>query len=140
MRISNTKTLGGVLLAAAAIVACNNSSKPDYGGWGIAGGNSTGNKYSSLTQIDTDNVKNLQVAWTYHTGDADTAASSQIQCNAIIVNGVLYGTTPQLSLFALDAATGQQKWVYKPVIHIEGSRAGHFGMNNNRGVTYWTDT
>ncbi|SDT19513.1 quinoprotein glucose dehydrogenase [Mucilaginibacter mallensis] len=139
MRISNTKALCGVLLAVAVITACNNSSKPDYGGWGMAGGNSTGNKYSSLTQIDTDNVKNLQVAWTYHTGDADTAASSQIQCNSIVVNGVLYGTSPQLSLFALDAATGQQKWVYKPVIHIEGSRAGHFGMNNNRGVTYWTD-
>ena len=51
-------------------------------------GNFTGNKYSTLTQIDTSNVQQLQIAWTYHTGDADTAAHSQIQCNPIIVNGL----------------------------------------------------
>ena len=74
-------------------------------------------------------------------GDVDTAAKSQIQCNSIIVNGVLYGTSPALTLFAIDAATGQQKWQYKPVGSkiIEGSKAGHFNLNNNRGVTYWTD-
>ncbi|MDB5112646.1 MAG: Quinoprotein glucose dehydrogenase, partial [Mucilaginibacter sp.] len=115
------------------------SQSLDFGSWSMAGGNATGNKYSALTQIDTSNVKNLQVAWTYHTNDADTTASSQIQCNSIIVNGVLFGTSPQLNLFAIDAATGQQKWIYKPVIKIEGPKQSYFNLNNNRGVTYWTD-
>jgi quinoprotein glucose dehydrogenase len=50
----------------------------------------------------------LQIAWTYHTGDADTAAHSQIQCNPIIVNGMMYGTSPALKLCAVDAATGKE--------------------------------
>jgi len=122
-----------------AMIACKHTSAPDTAGWAMVGGNTTGDKYSSLAQIDTTNVKNLQVAWTYHTGDADVEASSQIQCNAIVVNGVLYGTSPMLSLFALDATTGEQKWVYQPIKKIDGDKTGHFILNNNRGVTYWTD-
>ncbi len=84
-------------------------------------------------------MQRLQVAWIYHTGDADTAAHSQIQCNPIIVNGTLYGTSPQLKLFALDAATGKQKWVFSPFDAITEDKLGHFNLNNNRGVAYWSD-
>lgn len=107
--------------------------------WEIAGGNASGDKYSSLDQIDTSNVQRLQLAWTYHTGDMDTAAHSQIQCNPIMVNGTLYGTSPQLKLFALDAATGTLKWSFSPFDSVTGNKRGDFGMNNNRGVAYWTD-
>ncbi|HSJ66097.1 MAG TPA: PQQ-binding-like beta-propeller repeat protein [Anditalea sp.] len=107
--------------------------------WNMVGGNVTGNKYSSLDQINLENVANLEVAWIYNTGDADTTANSQIQCNPIIVDGVLFGTSPQLKLIALDAATGQEKWVFKPFEVIEGDLAGHFNLNNNRGVAYWSD-
>ena len=93
----------------------------------------------ALLQIDTSNVKQLKPAWTYHTGDDDTAAHSQIQCNPIIVNGTLYGTSPQLKLFALDAATGQEKWVFRPFDTIPGQEKINFILNNNRGVAYWTD-
>ena len=129
-----------ILFIVAGVAACTNSnSTADYSGWHMAGGNANMNHFSTLAQIDTNNVKDLQVAWTYHAGDADTAAKSQIQCNPIIVNGVLYGTSPALTLFAVDAATGKSKWTYKPEIKIDGSKAGHFNLNNNRGVTYWTD-
>jgi quinoprotein glucose dehydrogenase len=121
------------------IGGCKNGERDEFSGWAKAHGNSYGNKYSSLAEIDTSNVKALQVAWTYNTGDADTAAHSQIQCNPIVVEGVLYATSPQLKLFALDAATGKQKWSYAPFDTIEGDHRSHFIMNNNRGVTYWTD-
>ena len=121
------------------LIACNSTETSNYNTWQIAGGNSTGNKYSSLTEIDTTNVQQLQVAWEYHTGDADTAAHSQIQCNPIIVNGVVYGTSPQLKLFAVDAATGKQKWAFSPYDTITEEKKGHFNLNNNRGVTYWSD-
>ena len=119
--------------------ACSTNRSGEYDKWDIVGGNPSGNKYSSLAQIDTSNVHQLQVAWEYHAGDADTAAHSQIQCNPIIVNGVLYGTSPKLTLFAIDAMTGEERWTYEPLDTILGNRAGHFNMNNNRGVAYWTD-
>src|SRR5450432_753 len=87
------------------IASCNTSPDP-YQGWEVVNGNPSGNKFSCLLQIDTSNVQQLKPTWTYHTGDADTAAHSQIQCNPIIINGTLYATSPQLKLFALDAATG----------------------------------
>lgn len=122
----------------AGWTACQSPGTP-YGEWRVAGGNAGVNKYSSLSQIDTSNVQQLQVAWVYHTKDMDTAAYSQIQCNPIIVNGVLYGTSPQLKVFALDATTGEQKWVFSPYDSITEDKKSHFNMNNNRGVAYWTD-
>ena len=128
----------------AAFISCKNNqnTEPKYTGWEMFNGNFTGNKYSTLAQIDTSNVQQLQIAWTYHTGDADTAAHSQIQCNPIIVNGIMYCTSPSLKLCAVDAATGKEVWAFKPFEEVAGdaaAKAGHFNLNNNRGVAYWTD-
>jgi quinoprotein glucose dehydrogenase len=117
----------------------NNTGNVKYQDWRITGGSNESIRYSSLTQIDTNNVTQLQVAWEYHTGDADTARHSQIQCNPIIVDGVLYGTSPQLKLIALDAVTGKQKWVFDPNDTTEKKPDYHFILNNNRGVSYWAD-
>src|SRR5437773_1829980 len=129
-----------VITILTVLTSCRNNNSNRYNGWQNAHGNSDGNKYSSLSQIDTNNVQQLQVAWEFHTGDADTTAHSQIQCNPIMVDGIIYCTSPQLKLFALDAATGKQKWVYSPFDSIPGAqRIGHFILNNNRGVAYWSD-
>jgi quinoprotein glucose dehydrogenase len=137
---SSLKILSALLIIVLTWFACKNSKeKTDYSKWEKAHGNSNGNKYSSLTQIDTNNVTQLQVAWEFHTGDDDTAAHSQIQCNPIIIDGVMYCTSPMLKVFALDAATGKQKWVYSPYDTITENKLGHFNLNNNRGVTYWSD-
>src|SRR5215510_10914884 len=121
------------------LVACSPDIDKKYTSWQVTGGTKENFRYSSLTQIDTSNVKQLQVAWTYHTGDADTANHSQIQCNPIIVDNVLYGTTPQLKLFALAAATGKQVWVFDPQAEQKTKMSSfvRFILNNNRGVTYW---
>src|SRR6476646_2306655 len=134
MKLSNERL--ALCALSLLLIACNSVQRDKFSGWNMVHGNSTANKYSSLAQIDTTNVQQLEVAWTYHTGDADTAAHSQIQCNPIIVNGVLYGTTPQLKLVAIDAATGKEKWVFTPFEVIEGDKRGHFNLNNNRGVAY----
>jgi quinoprotein glucose dehydrogenase len=108
------------------------SSDKSYEDWQIYGGNNESNRYSSIAQINTENVKNLEVAWEYHSGDA--TKTSQIQCNPIIVEGVMYATSPQIKVFALDAATGKEIWSFNPfkILGGENSWAG-----TNRGVTYW---
>lgn len=102
--------------------------------WPVYGGNKAGNRYSPLTQINTGNVTNLKVAWMYNAAEYVDPAAPQngkaIQCQPIVVDGVLYGTTPELKLFALDAATGKQLWKFAP--STSGQR-----LSSNRGVMYW---
>ncbi len=128
-----------ILLTGIIFIMPGCHTSDPYTGWGIVNGNSTGNKYSSLAQIDTNNVQQLQVAWTYHSGDPDTAAHSQIQCNPVIEKGIMYVTSPQLKLLALDAGTGKQIWSYSPFDTLSVDKKMYFVLNNNRGVTYWTD-
>ncbi|MCB9725648.1 MAG: PQQ-binding-like beta-propeller repeat protein [Spirochaetaceae bacterium] len=85
---------------------------------------------SPLTRIDRTNVDRLELAWTYDTGPLE-GSLSQIQCNPIVVDGVLYATTGRAHPFALDAATGRELWRFDPVAHGSASQ-GH-----NRGVVYW---
>ncbi|SFT73790.1 quinoprotein glucose dehydrogenase [Algoriphagus locisalis] len=110
------------------------TAKIDYTDWSHYGGPADGSRYSALTQITKNNVSQLEVAWTYNTGDA--TASSQIQCQPIVVNGLLYGSTPKLNVFALNASTGEEVWRFDPfeVLGGENSWAG-----TNRGVSYWED-
>ena len=141
-KLSSVKIISAFLVIVLSWLACKSNKEDnnaDYSGWEKATGNSNGNKYSSLTEIDTSNVNTLHVAWEFHTGDDDTAAHSQIQCNPIIVDGVMYCTSPMLKVFAIDAATGKQKWMYSPYDTITENKLGHFNLNNNRGVTYWSD-
>ncbi len=131
MRRSSLVILSSILLLSA----CQNKEREiDYTDWSHYGGPEDGSRYSSLNQITTKNVANLEVAWTYHTGDA--GERSQIQCQPIIVNGLLYGSTPKLNVFALDAASGEEVWRFDPfeVLGGENSWAG-----TNRGVSYWED-
>lgn len=121
------------------ILFCSCRTNTSYDTWKMYGGNGENNHYSSLSQIDTGNVTELEVAWIYHTGDVDTANHSQIQCNPIIIDGVLYGTSPLMKLFAIDAATGKQKWIFNPFDSLSGDKRMFFILNNCRGITYWSD-
>ncbi|MGE4179544.1 MAG: PQQ-binding-like beta-propeller repeat protein [Limisphaerales bacterium] len=109
---------------------------PAFGGpedWPVALGDSAQSHFSELKLIHTGNVARLQVAWTFRSGDASRENRSQIQCNPIIVDGVLYGTTPTLLLVALDASTGRELWRFDPFAGIPGNHA----LGVNRGVVLW---
>src|SRR5262245_11129978 len=88
-------------------------------------------RYSQLTQITRDNVSKLQVAWTYDSHDA--FKGSEMQSNPIVVDGVLYATTPTLKVVAVDAADGHEIWKFDP---SGGSSTGRF---RHRGVTVHKD-
>lgn len=139
MKLSYTSTFLLCAMTGSLLFSCGPSDNR-YTTWNVTGGSKENIRYSTLTQIDTSNVSQLQVAWTYHTGDADTVNHSQIQCNPIIVDGVMYATSPKLKVVAVDAASGQEKWVFDPHKNSDtGNQRSRFIMNNNRGVTYWTD-
>ncbi|MBL7873573.1 MAG: PQQ-binding-like beta-propeller repeat protein [Cyclobacteriaceae bacterium] len=135
-----TPILSMLLIASWIITSCTGPTKK-YTGWPVYNGGKEGLKYSSLTQINTTNVTQLGVAWTYHTGDADTLHHSQIQCNPIMIDGVLYGVGPQMKLFAIDAATGIHKWTFDVNANTEfdSNRSAFHNMINSRGVAYWSD-
>src|ERR1700722_10033477 len=117
-------------LAAAALFACHPSANKDS--WPAYGGSKEATHYSALRQIDTGNVAALRQVWVYHCGDVDS--NSQIQVNPIIVGHTLYGISPRLKLFALDAASGEIKWSFDPAKLI---RVGNWTLNTCRGLTYY---
>lgn len=132
----NTGTLFAIVILGICLSACRTGSTDKDQDWPVYLGDKSSSHYSPLKQIDTANVRRLKVAWIYNTGDLDTASHSQIQCNPLIINGTLYGTSPRLKLLALDAATGQLKWAFDPFADFPKTKTP---INVNRGVTYWSE-
>ena len=114
------------------------------GEWPAYGGTYASAKYSPLDQINAANVATLTIAWRWTSPDHAVRATTPgidpsliHQGTPIMVNGVLYTSTSLSQVAAIDAATGQTKWVFDP-----GSYA--LGMPTNlgwlhRGVAYWRD-
>ena len=140
IQIFNSLTFSLVVIVVAS---CKTPVKESYKNWEVYGGTKDAMHYSSLTEVDTNNVSRLRVAWKYNTGDVDTASHSQIQCNPVIIDGIMYALTPKMKMFAVDAATGKQIWVFDPIAFIAGDTSDQAkeatNLNNGRGVTYWTD-
>ncbi|MBC7745574.1 MAG: PQQ-binding-like beta-propeller repeat protein [Flavobacterium sp.] len=129
-----------LILLVISASSCKNSLKKDHTGWNNYAGSKEGNRYSSNDEINLNNIKDLEIAWTYSSGDKDTANRSQNQCNPIVMEGILYGTTPRLKLFALDASTGKQKWSFDPATVDTSSKDDPMAFYKvTRGVTYWQD-
>jgi quinoprotein glucose dehydrogenase len=105
--------------------------KPRSVDWPVYRGDPKGNQYAALAQINATNVHKLRPAWEYHTGDA--SERSTMYANPIVVNGVMYFSTPSLKAVALDAATGARIWSFDPAVHNNGTVI----RLRNRGVTYW---
>src|SRR4030095_6618677 len=99
--------------------------------WPVYRGDPKGNQYVAMAQIHAAKVHRLQPAWEYHTRDANQR--STMHANPIVVNGVMYITTPALKAVALDAATGRQMGVFDPSKYNNGEVV----RLRNRGVTYW---
>lgn len=94
-------------------------------GWPFYGGQPQQDHYSSLAQINRDNVKDLKVAWTFDTGE-----KGSLECTPVVVGHVLYAYTPSLKVFALDAASGKLLWTFD---------SGDHDPDASRGVSYWSD-
>ncbi len=108
-------------------------SQPEagYDNWEIYGGGNEQLRYSRLTQIHRGNVAELAVAWEYDTGDE--SPGTEIQCNPLVVDGVLYGSSPDLRIFAVNAATGELMWSHRPMLNGEP----HSENARHRGFMFW---
>ena len=96
-----------------------------YRGWAAYGGGPEQIRYSRLNQINRGNVKQLEQAWIYDSGE-----TGGLQTQPIVVDGVLYGVTPSHKTFALRAATGEHLWTFDSGLKAQGP---------NRGLMYWSD-
>ncbi len=104
-----SRALIPLLLAATTLQAQTTGRSAD---WPVYGGNEDHTHYSTLSQISPANVKQLKVAWTFETKDEFTG--SEMQANPIVIDGVMYATTPKLHVIALNAATGAPIWRFDP--------------------------
>ncbi|MFL5560637.1 MAG: PQQ-binding-like beta-propeller repeat protein [Gemmatimonadaceae bacterium] len=112
------------------LAAC--AGRDPSGDWRVTGGDPGTSRYSPLSQINRANVAQLLVAWTYHSGDATPGERTEIQSTPIVVDGVMYTTTPALNVVALHADSGTLLWRFDPFAHR--TRESHA----NRGVVYWS--
>ena len=119
-----------VVIAGALSLSLTGAAPPNVD-WAVNGG--AGNaRYSTLAQITRANVGQLETAWTYDSHDA--FKGSEMQSNPIIVDGVLYATTPTMKVVALDAETGRERWTFDP----SGGAAARTRFRH-RGVTVHKD-
>lgn len=134
--VSTAQTIPGALPESAKALA--NGEWPAYAGAYAA------THYSPLTQIDRNNAKSLHVAWRWKSPDAAIHQANALigpsfanESTPLMVGGVLYTSTSLSQVAAIDAATGETKWVFDPKIYENG-----LGMPANlgwlhRGVAYW---
>lgn len=126
-----------LILSLLAFGCQPDSAAPEKtGNWPGYQGGPDANQYSALDQINTENADQLMKAWEYASTGADTTGRTQIQCNPLVIDGTLYGTSPRLQVFALDAATGREKWKFNPAAEGNGALTG---MGVNRGLAYWEE-
>ncbi len=100
--------------------------------WHSYAGDPHATRHSACDRITPANVRNLKVAWTHRTGDASTRPATTIECTPVMVDGVLYLTTPRVKVQALKAATGEVLWTFDP----NQGQSARRSPGVNRGVTY----
>ena len=92
-----------------------------------------GTRYSPFTQVNRDNVKDLQLAWTYRTGRDTTNDNLVDQNTPLQIDNTLYSCTPENAVHAIDATTGKRKWLFE-------AKAKAIAWGRCRGLAYYKDT
>lgn len=123
-----------LMLAVSLLAYCDSPPKGDLAAgenWPEYNGGPGRNHYSSLTEITPKNLSRLEKVWQYSSEGADTVKNqTQIQCNPLIIDGILYGVSAGSQAFALDATSGREIWK-------TSFRDETFSMTS-RGLTYYS--
>lgn len=107
--------------------------------WHYWAGDPGGTKHSDLKEINRENVHRLRPAWIFHTGDVSDGSKwptrSAFEATPLLVNGVMYVTTPFSRVIALDPETGKELWSFDP--HLDRTESANLFIN--RGAAWWSD-
>lgn len=99
-----------------------------------------GTHYSPLSDITPVNVADLEVAWSYRTGDwsthGDGKAGTAFESTPVMVDGTVYVITPRSRVIALDAETGLERWAFDAGLDVSDT---HHTMVTSRGLSFWSD-
>lgn len=106
--------------------------------WPHYGGDAGGQRYSSAAQITPQNVRGLEVAWSYSTGEQarHSLENASFENTPILAGGRLYVCSPFNAVAALDPGTGEPLWTFDPKVDPKVSYPNDYIC---RGVTYWRD-
>ncbi len=141
------RTAGLITAALMAVVVAGCSStveRPSDSDWISYGGDPGGMRYAASDQINRSNVDQLELAWSYRTGDADKVPRGTFAFHSLHATPLLTPIDAGQSLVfctdfnkivALDPVTGTERWVFDPLVNIEA-----FGQYKCRGVSIWHDT
>jgi len=132
MKITNYRKLLIFYVLIVLGFACTSPENEQFRNWEAYQGDKGRTGYSSLDQINKENVSQLEIAWTFNTGDLTDGGFSMMECNPIVVDDIMYVTSPKLKVIALHADTGKEIWRFDPF-------NGEKGRGLSRGVTYWEE-
>ncbi len=130
----------GILLLAVMLASCGKKEAAQSAAdseWPAYGRDPGGARYSPLASINRENVAKLEVAWTYHTGDAyqpEHGRPTAFEATPLYVDGTLYLSTPLGQLIALDPVSGKKRWTFDAKV----PRDRGYGDFANRGVSLWS--
>lgn len=131
-----------LLLAGVPVVCGQAPAKPvsgRSGEWPAYGNDAGGARYSPLNQVNNRNVAALKVAWTYQTGElkmyegTNVMKQAAFEATPIMIGGTLYFSTPTARVFAINAATGKEQWVFDPKMNLLNG----YSEITSRGVSIW---
>jgi quinoprotein glucose dehydrogenase len=127
-----------VVLAALAwtTAALRGQAKPKGAEWTTYGGDLASTRYSPLDQITKDNFNKLEIAWRFKTDALGPRPEFNFQATPLMVDGIVYTTAgTRRAVVALDAVTGEMKWMHSENEGKRGDSAPR--LLSGRGLAYW---
>ena len=155
MRRSLTGTIIIISVAWCALAAIAAPAHAQYGAtngeWPTYAGDLGGTKYSPLDQIDATNFSDLEIAWRWASPDGSLDVDAlrearpeigirNFKATPLMVGGTVYISTPLVQSAAIDAGTGETRWIYNPESYLSDPYPHAMVLSfNSRGLAYWTD-
>jgi quinoprotein glucose dehydrogenase len=128
------------MLFASLLVGADDTTRQVE--WLYYGGDQGGMKYSPLADITAENVSRLQIAWQWKHWETPLPEYGTIpgffENTPLMIDGVLYVTTPYNSIAALDAETGKELWRFDGEAYQLGQVLSASGWKL-RGTAFWRD-
>src|SRR5579872_7241245 len=129
-------------LLLATAVNSQGAALPDHP-WPFYGGDQGGSKYAPLDDINATNVRELKLAWRWATEEGPLpqfgTTPGMFETTPVVLDGVMYLSTPYNRVVALDPVTGRELWTYDPKAYVEGQVPNGTGFVH-RGVALWRDS